>query len=208
MLPIEKEWNRKELHSGNWVFVSNTIFMFSYCEGLCAFNNTVHYITRKSIAIYNKFYNVMMWLILMYLQHPQWWHVPHWCVHCCNVWGGEGQGGGRSGLIPDHQGHEKAETSHGLQQGKTRPHSYSIVYCCMLDLLDSHAIHYTIRLTQYADISCHYTYTRVKSNVLLTSVSCTNYCNYSYLRWHVFRLLILHVCWWIRHSSTNCPIVL
>ena len=69
----------------------------------------------------------------------QWWHVPHWCVHCCNVWGGEGQGGGRSGHLPDHQGHEEEETSHGLQQGRTLTYLHRNVahLCCVSSLVAS-----------------------------------------------------------------------
>ena len=51
MLTIEKEWNRKEIHSGNWVLVWNTFFMSSCCQGLGhALDNTVHWITWKSIV--------------------------------------------------------------------------------------------------------------------------------------------------------------
>ena len=51
MLTIEKEWNRNEIHSGNWVLVWNTFFMSSYRQGLGhALDNTVHWITWKSIV--------------------------------------------------------------------------------------------------------------------------------------------------------------
>ena len=153
MLPTEKEWNRKEIHSGNWVFVLNTFFMSSCCQGKgYVLDNTVHWITGKSI--------VQSFKVIIIKWSIGWL----WCI--CNILS---DGMSRTGVFiaamcevervkvegevdffqtikamrkqRPHMVYNKVKSSHAY----TAIQQFTAAW--YIDLLDSHATHYTIWLT-------------------------------------------------------------